>query len=147
MKYLTSELKQKYMEDFNANVLPCTKEYWRIDDGLRDALIKINKNKRVQTLYSKNAKHFYDISYLMLAVTEDYESKVLNLSKKLKRLFHKFSFDIIEPAKFVGDEGINMSCHINEDHFNITVFWFVVSEQNKESNKLFWKYLSDNLVY
>ena len=52
-KRLTPALKAYYMQDFNDNVLTCTDEFWKIDDRLKNLLIKINKNKNVQTLFSR----------------------------------------------------------------------------------------------
>jgi hypothetical protein len=41
------------MDDFENNVLKITHELWKISDKIREPLLKINENPKIQTLYSK----------------------------------------------------------------------------------------------
>ena len=53
ISYLTRELKEYYITDFQKLLSFKDSEFWDIDEGLIDILIQINANTNVQTLYSK----------------------------------------------------------------------------------------------
>ncbi|MGB0838369.1 MAG: hypothetical protein ACPGRE_09735 [Flavobacteriaceae bacterium] len=80
--HLNKDLKQYYLEDFQL-VLKEPMEFWDLDSLiLREALVKINLNPEVQTLYSKhNAK---EESYLFLT-----------FSKKVERSLFRYALPFI----------------------------------------------------
>ena len=51
--YLTDELKQYYMTDFEQLLAYKKSDFWDIDHGLADVLVKINDSPNLQTIYSK----------------------------------------------------------------------------------------------
>ena len=144
-KFLTPKEKIAYMNDFNNFVLKSTDEYWKLDDGLSDILININKNKSIQTLYSK---HSVDDarSYLMLAIDESYLEKLDSVIVKLKGLY-TFDHYCNEPSIFKNDgKQAVMSCNSNKKHFNTSVFVLDLHSDKKADHKLFWKIIKENLV-
>ena len=49
--YLSDELKQYYMTDFEKLLTYKKSDFWDIDDGLINILVKINNSQNVQTIY------------------------------------------------------------------------------------------------
>ncbi len=136
MKFLTAELKKKYMEDFNMNVLPCINDYWAIDSGLKEILININKNQNVQTLFSKRGVLRGDEqSYIYFAITKEVNQKLIQRFASLnKKKYDELFFLINPPTIFESefeeagyDEQTNsLSCLSNKEHFNISVFTLTI---------------------
>lgn len=146
MKFLTKALKEKYMEDFNTNVLTSTDDYWAIDNGIREILIEINKNAKVQTIYSKNNSNFDGVSYLMLSIDRSYLNKIKKLEKKLTQKSKNYKFAVNEPSQFENDVTEKMGCNDDKDYFNVSVFSFFCMSHDLNEHTYFWKFLLENLV-
>jgi hypothetical protein len=87
--YLNSRLKKKYMDDFMNRVLPFDgTEAWKLDRGLADILVSINKNSNIQTIYSKKdsfiSPGFLHESYLEFCYTPEIELKVQGSHSRLQ---------------------------------------------------------------
>jgi hypothetical protein len=146
MKFLTKALKEKYMEDFNTNVLNSTDLYWGIDNGLRNILIEINKNVKVQTLYSKNFNDVDCASYLMVCIDRGYLNKINKIAKNLTDNSECFDFMVIEPKIFDANSTEKMACNYDKDYFNISVFSFFCESDDSNDHRNFWLFLLENLV-
>jgi hypothetical protein len=146
--YLTPELKAYYMQDFNENVLNCQDDFWKLDDNLRDLFIKINKNKNVQTLYSRRMNTTTDpndVSMLYIL----YSAKT-----PLKRLkaFQKEIFKSV--PSFRGgyrnvnadlDMNIKMGCMNDKDYFKNGALMLTMKSQDLNEHKLFWDIIEKHL--
>ena len=145
MKFLTSEAKERYMKDFNENVLTCTHKYWGIDLPIRNILIEINKNSEVQTLYSKCGKDIESQSYLFVSVTENFYPKLAGIVELLKSKVGRFSYFVNEPTIHVNND-VKMGCNRDEEHFNTSVFCFYCTSKKREAHLLFWHYLAEKFA-
>lgn len=146
MKFLTKGLKEKYMVDFNEKVLNSTHEYWGLDNGLRVILIDINKNQKIQTLYSKRGTQTECISYLFIAIDRNYLNKINKIGNVLTNMSEVYEFCVNEPTQFLNNADENMACNNDKDYFNISVFCFYCISNNEENHNTFWDYLYENLV-
>lgn len=127
MNYLTPELKEYYMNDFNNNVLKCEDEFWDLDEGLQDILININKSDKIQTLYSRRFNGDLgedgdnDVSMLWILLSKDGDnekfSKFINECEDTIQYF-EFFYCPPEYLKQKMDEGIIMGCMQDEKYFN-----------------------------
>jgi len=69
--YRTAELKSYYQEAFE-EVKNSSVNFWKLDDGIEQYLEVINRNSRLQSIYSKKGKYLSDFSlesYIALAYT------------------------------------------------------------------------------
>lgn len=166
MKFLTPELKNSYMRDFNENVLTCTHSQWKLDEGVKDILIEINKNSNIQTLYSKrnqgapsrgtHPKKLFKasnwVSYLVLTISEQIPlNDFLPFEKHcIKKYGNKFILIASRQAEPISDDLIKlpvyMSCTKNKEHWNICNIWISIDSKNVNDHNEFWsdieKYLT-----
>lgn len=162
--YLTSELKAKYMEDFETNVLNCCDEFWDLDDGLTETLSQINSNQNIQTLYSKKlvapesgAWSSQTDSYLKFAFSEEVELEILR--EVIPNCFEKFTSSIEESyciyqycfptvnSNYSIDDSksIKLGCVDDEDYFKINHIRIELNSHNQSIHEEFWEYLKSNL--
>lgn len=153
MKYLTPELKTYYMKDFNENVLTCTDPYWKLDEGLKEILIAINKFPNIQTLYSKKCNELIGenpISYLILAVHKRQAFKLITVFDKIKT--QETNLIITQPNNMYAPDikqipnAKHLACLADKDFFNITQFRFDLIVPDLEEHENFWKELTKYLV-
>ena len=153
--YLTKELKDFYLKDFEQS-LTTDDDFWKIEKSIKDYLININKNNRLQTLYSKNGQNnFFNDSYLTFCYTSDLEqmllkvcipkilSKFNNLSKSC--CFYEFSY----PRKnenYNPDRSLGFSCTDNENHFKINHIKIILKSRDKKIHSDFWICLTEELI-
>lgn len=154
MKYLTPELKAFYLKDFIENVIPCTDDYWALDNGIKEQLININKSQDIQTLYSKKCVNL-DIdestSYIIIAITKDYEPKLNRFIKAMKPKYKTFEcFYSAANTDYAPDpwspEVDKMSCMSNNKHFGIGHYVIQISSRKLLKHEEFWKDLEKYLV-
>lgn len=165
IKFLTTDTKKKYMDDFNNNVLTCKDSYWGIDSGLKDILININQNKNVQTLYSKKYKGYPSVgthpikgtsencSYLYVAFSEEItQLKIERIKQVMDSCFgdgffmavsQKQEIDINEFGSCEG--GNKMSFFLDKSYFNIANICFTFESNNKYAHNYFWSELNRQL--
>ncbi len=151
--YLTDELKTKYQEDFVFNVLENKIEFWRLDEGLGGILKEINKNKNIQTLYSKkwqpssmSATHD---SYLKVCFKEEIELKIFRklipfLLARHNDKYNNSSFNYTynlpsdnanhseKPSR------INLACIYDKDYFRINNIRFDFEGMTEVGHEKFW---------
>lgn len=86
MRYLTLEDKEYYQREFD-KFKEVTDEYWKIDPFLLPLLKEINKNVHIQTVFSSLYSMSFGggpLSYLQLAVDDNYFEYVLKILNRLK---------------------------------------------------------------
>lgn len=155
-KYLTPELKEYYMNDFKDNVITCTNENWKLDDGVLHTLTEINKSADIQCIYSRrcsNEEAFRseeNSSYIALVITEPLEEKMNTIAERLKKKYgEQFEMFVNEPIEKYpmaelreqfqeGDSALKMGCCLREDYFNITVFMPMMCSYDLRLHAEFW---------
>lgn len=156
--YLTRNLKEYYMVDFDSNVLTSSDEFWALDNGLKDLLIQINKNIHVQTLYSKKRQFggMLDMlgSYIQIAYTGDVELKIF---REIIPYFlvcyntkdqSKFNYMFLPPV-VSSDDNLNeldLGCLTDINYFNINSIRFELESDDKEIHDKFWVDLGTKLA-
>lgn len=155
--YLTPELKSYYMSDFNSNVLNQTNEFWGLDNGVKDHLIKINSNPHMQTLYSRKRqfKEWIEMfgSYIEFTYTKDVELKIFreiipfflaNYNTKDKS---KFSYLYIPPRPNPNkdESSLSLGCLNDKNYFNVNHLKFEMDSNDRQTHNKFWKDLETKL--
>lgn len=157
MKFLTPDLKNKYMDDFKNNLLTCNDSFWKLDDRLVEILKRINSNYNIQTLFSKwwafppNSNE--NISYLRFC----YSFELIQIIKTevIENLKSDFSNlpDVNLECKFMKPEPpqndednveevvCNLACLKDPQYFNINYISFTLHSPMREHHKMFWERL------
>ncbi len=150
-KKLTPELKQYYMQDFNDNVLTCTDNFWKIDDRLKDLLIKINKNKNVQTLYSRRRNDANDTnvgSFLWIHIAPSVsDDKVNKFIRECKANIAMFAINYCEYKHLVQnlDMSVKMNCINDKQYYkNGAIIIEMISPEQVDHDK-FWSIIEKHL--
>lgn len=156
--YLDETRKKIYMSDFN-NLLNCEMEFWRLDENLKDALVNINTNKYVQTLYSKrhNRNDFTDKeSYLKICYCQEIELKLLRIvvpdlvlsfnQRPETILYYDFSFPQENGNYAENSNNLGFACTDNKDYFRINHISIYLNSPDLNIHDDFWKYLENKLV-
>ncbi|MBL4861788.1 MAG: hypothetical protein JKY09_02065 [Crocinitomicaceae bacterium] len=161
--YLTLESKEYYLKDFNENVLTCKDNTWRLDQGLRDLLIKINTNGNFQTLYSKlhsdkKLPTSRNDSYIQFAYKKDVEQKLFKgvlprITKKYcgfaddTKCFYDFLFPH-ENYNYRDKESaiINLGCLSDENYFKINHIRLFFNSDSVKKHDLFWQEVCEELT-
>jgi hypothetical protein len=150
-KRLTQELKNYYMQDFNDNVLSCTDNFWKIDDRLKNLLIKINKNKNVQTLYSRRRNDANDSnvgSFLWIHIAPNVSDDKLNkFIRECKANISMFAIDFFEHKHLVQnlDMSVKMNCVNDKKYYkNGAIIIEMISPEQFEHDK-FWNIVEKHL--
>lgn len=160
---MTKELKDYYQKDFLNNVEPCNDSYWKLDQGVLDYLVKINKNSSVHSLYSKmfspNDSSFIidQESYLRFAFKQEVENLLFreiiprilmcaNLSTEGK-CFYQFEApkdNLNYSELYTGP--LQMGCVINPDYFRVNSIKLLFNSKRSADHVIFWDIISNELV-
>jgi len=150
--YLTKELKDYYIADFQKLLSFSDSEFWDIDEGLVDILIQINANSEVQTLYSKRYKPKPEYlatetdSYLEIAFTKELEPELISRLAKLKADFvctnAVLTFSVQNPLNNVNvkpEPKILLGCTTNPNYFMIRHIKIKLESQSPACHDIFWE--------
>ena len=158
--YLTGSRKRKYMDDFINNVLPFNKiDFWKLDEGLSDILVRINSSEYIQTIYSKrpsfkNSEH-QTLSYLELCYTINIELCLfrevipslfleINLDPEAK-LYYLFDWPRSNPNYSGKSKPIGLGCLDDDKYFFINTIKINLESDFKETHSGFWGRLEKTL--
>ncbi|MEY3498420.1 MAG: hypothetical protein RL308_89 [Bacteroidota bacterium] len=159
--HLFPELKDYYMKDFTENVLTYDSEFWELDEGLKEILIKINVNENVQTLYSKrysSGKHMNEHeSYLMFTYSSNVEQKLFK--ELIPEITTKYScgigydnttcfytFTYPEKESNNNASNINLACIKDGNYFNVNHIKMYLQSYSLEKHDEFWDDITRMLV-
>lgn len=158
--YLTPELKDYYMRDFENNILTIRHELWKLDDGLINILIEINKNKNIQTLYSKWWSNSFTSmtseSYLTFCYTKQIElnlfrfviPELLIRQNNINKSMVSYCFYYPKPnANYHENEPteIDLLCITDPNYFNINTIQITLSSGYRDAHEKFWMDLNEKL--
>jgi hypothetical protein len=145
--FLNSKNKKSYLKDFQ-KLLKEDSGFWSLDsDLLINALIEINKNKNIQSLYSKHDK--CDESYLFFAYSKEKEEflfkyilpSILNRFNSEYKCFYEF----LAPRDNL-NQGVNHPIDIGAVcdplYFKINHIRLSLESDSEQAHELFWKVLS-----
>jgi hypothetical protein len=131
-QYLTKDLKDYYMSDFQNLLSFKTSDFWDIDEGLETLLRKININVEFQTLYSKKFKINPDSfpiegeSYLELAFTKKAHGQLLQILNQVKNSTNCKESEVViiecdpsDNANCRPESKFEIGCIKNPDYFRI----------------------------
>lgn len=160
--YLTQIRKKYYQNDFESNVLNCTTEFWRIDEGIKDYLIKINLNPYVQSLYSKKYKRspgsldgLSKNSYVRFAYSKCIESALfkelipeclLRFNFDDKRCVYRFEYPKHNPNFDDNvEDSINLACISDPNYFKTNTITIEFDSTEESFHHEFWKFITNKL--
>ena len=153
--YLTETTKDYYMADLEKVIAYDKSEFWKLDEGLADILIRINQSPNIQIIYSKKLTPKPDMfgmkrnSYLYIAYKNNTKEKLINTLKEIANLFED-DISIEERQPTINDKKVNEklkgigyfdnpNCHyIN--HIKIEIVSFNIKEHER-----FFKELENKL--
>jgi hypothetical protein len=153
--YLTRERKEQYMLDFEKVLAISNDEFWDIDNGIKEILIRINSDENYQTLYSKK----YTIedgdfnlgghSYLEITTTQKSWRKLLEIFKEVKSVLvdKKVTVKIEElspqdnPCLNINSR-IEIGCKVDPDYFRIKHMRISIETSELRFHDLFWDTIS-----
>ena len=149
--HLSKKLKQYYLEDFQL-VLKEPLEFWDLDSiSLRDALLKINKNSEVQTLYSKHDTKTE--SYLFLAFSKKVEPSLFRYA--LPFILDQFNargvfcfYEYLSPRENMNltvPNNANQGAVNNPDYFQVDHIKIGLESNSEQEHERFWALLSQSL--
>lgn len=156
--YLTPELKTKYMIDFNEKVLTCEKESWKLDDGVRDFLIRINTNPHIQTTYSKrhqfNSFSAEHESYLKFTYTSDVEQQIFKSflpdvtatycwGSDDDKSYYQFYYPKLEEDDY--ETNIDLGCTKDGSYFNVNQIKLYLQSYSTDVHQRFWEDITKRL--
>lgn len=162
--YLNKELKEKYVKDFNENVLTNSDPEWKLDDNISGHLIQINLNPHIQTLYSSGGASNRR-SYIWFCFSKELKSPIedfiipqikheweqeLNKNPHWRARGNEAIFEsyLSEPEQKPEEEmgcSYKMGCRTDPDFFNVYYFIWRFEEGNDLQHKWFWDTVSDKL--
>jgi hypothetical protein len=150
MKTLTPELKAYYMADFVDNVLECKDEFWKLDEGLKDLLVKINVRDNIQTLYSRKRTYVNDknrTSFLWILISKDVTNAKMNnfiadARKKLPDFECVFAKDIVQNR----DMNIKMDCINDPKYFENGAIMISLTTPVQFNHERFWSIIEKHLT-
>lgn len=157
-KYLTPEGKAYYIQDFE-KLLTYEADFWKLDDGLKEILERINANPKVQTLYSQ--RYFPgkttnpDRSYLRFAYAQEVEQTLFK--KIIPELVERFvaSFDTWcyygfsypkDNLVYDAEKGSDApGCLTNPDYFRVNQIDLHLESASLAEHLVFWETLAEKL--
>jgi hypothetical protein len=158
--YLTRSGKRKYMDDFINNVLPFNKiDFWKLDEGLADILVRINSSEYIQTIYSKRASFKNSenqiLSYLEICYTDNIELHLfrevipslfleINLDTEAK-LYYLFDWPRSNQNYSGESKSVGLGCLDDEKYFFINTIKINLESDFKETHSNFWQRLEKTL--
>jgi hypothetical protein len=156
-EYLTLDLKEYYLKDFQRLTKLQTGTIWSLDKDLSKILLDINSSNDIQTLYSKrytekNSWTTDNESYLEISFSECIET---TLEESLKLFQDKMgNFDIhvkiekrlpIDNANFNKDSQFDIGCIKNPDYFRVNHFCIALNSFDINKHDIFWSELHNTL--
>ena len=156
-KFLTPERKSYYMNDFQNKVLVYHEDFWKLDDGLPDLLIRINANPKIQTLYSQKYSSGKmtntGTSYLQFTYTEEIEGKLFK--EQLPQIMSSFnydediqcyySFEYPQKESDCDEVKIQLGCVKDPDYFDINVIDLHFRCFDPNEHNRFWEDITERL--
>lgn len=147
--YLNLKTKTYYQEDFR-KLLDEKDSFWKIDSAfLKSILISINRNQKLQTLYSKHDPK--EESYLFIAYSKDIELDLFRYRIPQILACNKFiDYEYVAPRINLNREinnGISIGCVRDEDYFNIHHIRLGLTSSNPEEHAVFWSLLERQLDF
>ncbi len=154
--YLNPELKAYYMADFDYLLNSVEDDFWKIDSGLTELLVRINQNEGLQTLYSKKIQDvktdfLNPISYLRLAFVPDLEKPVQQICIELIQALDGREAQVnvspedgLENRIYKADSP--MGCKNNPDYFKVKHFYIELRSEQEELHHRFWQMLEEKLL-
>jgi hypothetical protein len=158
--YLDKESKAYYMTDFNQNVLGCSDDSWKLDEGLEPMLKTINRNAKVQTLYSQ--KHYpgkrdnTDENYIRFAFAQELEEKLLK--DVVPRITSNYSLHLVNCVcsyQYIkASERFNhkkdhvtssMGCRADKDYFRVNTIKISMTSYDYDRILKFWEDITSEL--
>jgi hypothetical protein len=151
--YLSNNLKKKYMHDFLENVLHYNKDnIWKLDAGLDEILISVNRNPNIQSLYSRkdsfSQADFLHESYIELCYSRYLELLLFrevipsfnyDFIKDSQSLFYyQFNYPRQNPNYSPGSETAGMGCIDDENYFQINTIRLILESPIKSIHEKFW---------
>lgn len=151
-QYLTNDLKNYYMSDFQNLLSFKGSDFWDIDEGLETLLKQINTNANFQTLYSKKFKIDPDLfpiegeSYLEIAFTKKTHPQLLQILNQVKNSNNCKDSQITitecdpcENANYVPESKFEIGCIKNPDYFRIKHLKIKIESIDITCHDLFWQ--------
>lgn len=158
--YLNKAKKKEYEKDFDL-LLNYNQDFWQLDSGVKEFLIKINSNQNIQTLYSKkhNLNDFNcKLSYLTFCYSKKIELRLFrivlpelilkyNNQKKGEgtSLYYIFSFPKTNDNCTNNSNQIGIGCADDNDYFNINHLTIYLTSYYLEVHNEYWNDLVDKL--
>ncbi len=157
--YLDDVAKDAYMDDFDLLLNNNTvNKFWQIDnDNLSRVLGKINKNRFIQTLYSKSYSHNNNLSYLIFTYAQSVE---LEIFREILPLFmstfndevnyhqsvcyYEFSYPKQNP-NHTDEVKLGIMCTDDPNYFNVNHITLSLKSELQEIHNQFLELLSDKL--
>ena len=146
------------MDDFNTKVLTCTDDFWGISSGLKDILIAINENPKVQSLYSHKETSDEWIpkpSYIVLAFTQDIE---LTIFREIIPYFqtcfnadndcrfnYLYSYPIVKDKVKETNGANDLASLTDKEYWRINNIRFELTSNAKDINDKFWRDIQTKL--
>lgn len=149
-KYLTPELKQYYLTDFENICNLSNEEFWDIDNGLDGLLKEMNSIKDIQTLYSKRASigaDFYIelVSYIELAFSMEIEMQLRYILDSFKLIMSDLNIEVEitcylprDNPNFNPSSIRNIGCIRNPDYFRLNHFRIEHNSLDINNHDIFW---------
>lgn len=144
------------MDDFN-NLLKIERKFWEIDSVfLREKLIVINSNSKVQTLYSKYGIQGPDdsVSYLEFAFSKDVELKIFrsilpdmlfrfnSIGMEESNCYYQYSEPRTNDNYQSKSDKFGMGCVDDKDYFNLNTIKIQMDTYDPKIKTEFWNDLT-----
>lgn len=158
--YLSKDMKKKYMEDFIKNVLHYDKDdIWKLDAGLEEILVSINKNPYIQSLYSRKDSFaqidFLHESYIELCYSRYVELRLFreiipsfnyDFNKDFQSVFY-YQFNYPRPNPNYSQRSVpsGLGCLEDENYFRINTLRLTLESPIKSIHEKFWTRIKNSL--
>lgn len=149
--FLTKEKKEYYMRDFQKVLTYKGIDFWDLDEGISDILIKINNNPNLQTLYSKKfelnkGSTGFRKSYLQICYLCHLKDKLLTALKEIQQLLQDEVKIFDEPSchentNKTSESTLGLGCFDDKEYFNICSYKIILQSYNINSHNTFWNLL------
>jgi len=152
--YLTSELKQFYLDDFN-KISQVSIDFWKIEPEILPYLTIINKNKKIQPIYSKyGVNDSIKGSYIKFCYFQELEEQlfksflpdILEEFNDLENVTCVYEFHYPhENPNYDKKTALGISATDNPEHFRVNHIKLTLRSYKEKYHLSFWKELSDRL--
>ena len=156
-EYLTRELKNYYLKDFEILKEFSENEFWKLDEGTLDTLLTINEKECLHTLYSKRHTSFNEfalerLSYLKIAFQKEKESELHDILQKIRSMLESESSEVdvlrSQPENnpnFQAGSTCRLGCINNPDYFRIHSYTISIISDNQSDHEQFFEFLTDKI--